>query len=299
MPLLTKIKTQLVIHSRRKVSGLLEGQYASLHAGRSLDFSDLRNYIPGDDVSDIDWKASARTGALLVKRYVADRKHTLYLLVDTGREMAALAGWNPGSDAREVKRDLAITAAGVLGWIAIRHGDYVGLICRGTDGPTVQRPSTRELELERMLELVEASCQADSPAQDTLELLDYAIHSVRRRTIMILITSGFDVDPKLESMLRRILVQHELIVVTIGDVDPTEPGREGWRIRDVSTGRSLPGFAARSEELARELTVADAERRDRRTASLTRLGVSTVELSSAAVLIPAVLNLIGELRHAR
>ena len=93
MPLLTKIKTQLVIHSRRKVTGLLEGQYASLHAGRSLDFSDLRDYLPGDDVSDIDWKASARTGSLLVKRYVADRKHTLFLLVDTGRELAALADW--------------------------------------------------------------------------------------------------------------------------------------------------------------------------------------------------------------
>jgi uncharacterized protein (DUF58 family) len=299
MPLLTKIKTQLVIHSRRKVTGLLEGQYASLHAGRSLDFSDLRDYIPGDDVSDIDWKASARQGSLLVKRYVADRKHTLFLVVDTGREMTALASWGVADDAGEVKRELAITAAGIFGWIAIRHGDYVGLICRGEDGPTIQRPSTRELDLERMLELVEASCQDDSPSQDTLGLLDYAIRSVRRRTIMVLVTSGLDIDPEAESMLRRLLVQHELILVTIGDVDPTEPGRAGRRVRDVSTGRYFPGFAARSARLAGELATADAERRERRRASLTRLGVSSVELDNAAELIPAVLALIDGMRHAR
>lgn len=299
MPLLTKIKTQLVIHSRRKVTGLLEGQYASLHAGRSLDFSDLRDYLPGDDVSDIDWKASARTGSLLVKRYVADRKHTLFLLVDTGRELAALADWDDALGSGAVKRDLAVTAAGVLGWIAIRHGDYVGLICRDQHGPTILRPSTRELDLERMLELVEASCSEDGPAQDTRGLLDYAIHSIRRRTIMVLVTSGIDLDPETESMLRRLLVQHELIVVTIADVDPTEPGRAGRAVRDIGTGRRFPGFAARSTRLAGELAAADAERRERRAASLTRLGVSSVELSSTDELLPALLALLDGMRHAR
>lgn len=299
MSLLIRIKTQLGIHSRRKVTGLLEGQYASLHAGRSLDFSDLRDYLPGDDVSDIDWKASARNGSLLVKRYVADRKHTLFLLVDTGREFAALAGWDEASRSGEVKRDLAIRAAGTLGWIAIRHGDYVGLICRDEHGPTIQRPSTRELDLERMLEQVEACCQADSPAQDTRGLLDYAIRAVRRRTIMVLITSGIDIDPETESMLRRLLVQHELILVTIADVDPTEPGRAGRAVRDIGTGRRFPGFAARSTRLAAELATADAERRERRAASLTRLGVSSVELHHADELVPALLTLLDGMRHVR
>lgn len=299
MPLLTKIKTQLVIHSRRKVSGLLEGQYASLHAGRSLDFSDLRDYIPGDDVSDIDWKASARAGSLLVKRYVADRKHTLFLVVDTGRELSALARWDGAQASGELKRELAITAAGVLGWIAIRHGDYVGLVCRDGDGPTIVRPSTRELELERMLELVEANCQPESPGQDLLGLLDYAVHSIRRRTIMVLVTSDIELDAELESMVRRLLVQHELILVTVADIDPTEPGRAGQRVRDVSTGRRFPAFAASSTALANELGVADAERRARREATLLRLGVSHVDLDNAEGLVPAVLTLIDGMRHAR
>lgn len=299
MPLLTRIKTQLVIHSRRKVTGLLEGQYASLHAGRSLDFSDLRDYIPGDDVSDIDWKASARNGSLLVKRYVADRKHTVFLMVDTGKELSALASWDARTGGGELKRDLAIGAAGILGWIAIRHGDYVGLICQGPEGPTIVRPSTRELELERMLELVEASCQAGSPGQNTRALLDYAIHSLRRRTIMVLVTSGLEVDPETESLLRRLLVQHELVLVTIADVDPTRPGRSGRQVHDVGTGRRFPGFAARSSRLAAELEAADAERRDRNAAALARLGVSSVELDREEDLIPALLALLEGRRHAR
>jgi uncharacterized protein (DUF58 family) len=70
---LTRIKTRLSIHAHRKVRGLLEGEYAALHVGRGIDFNDLREYVRGDDVKDIDWKASARGRQLLVKRYVAER----------------------------------------------------------------------------------------------------------------------------------------------------------------------------------------------------------------------------------
>ncbi|MDN6021363.1 MAG: DUF58 domain-containing protein, partial [Acidipropionibacterium jensenii] len=81
MALLTKIKANLTIATRRRVPGLLEGQYASTVTGRSLDFSDLREYVLGDDVKDFDWKATARHVTPLVKRYVADRKRTVLLTV--------------------------------------------------------------------------------------------------------------------------------------------------------------------------------------------------------------------------
>ena len=61
-----------------------------IQVGRGIDFNDLREYVRGDDVKDIDWKASARTRMLLVRRYVAERKHTVVLAVSTGRSMAAM-----------------------------------------------------------------------------------------------------------------------------------------------------------------------------------------------------------------
>ncbi len=87
---LARVKARLSIHAHRKVRGLLEGEYAAIQVGRGIDFNDLREYVRGDDVKDIDWKASARTRMLLVRRYVAERKHTVVLAVSTGRSMAAM-----------------------------------------------------------------------------------------------------------------------------------------------------------------------------------------------------------------
>lgn len=297
MALLTKIKTRLAIHARRPVSSLLEGQYASMLAGRSLDFADLREYIAGDDVSDIDWNASARHGGLLVKRYVADRKHTVFLVVDTGREFAGLASWS--GDDGTTKRDLAITVAGVIGWLAVSHGDYVGLVCTAADGPTITRPSTREVELERMLGLVQASSTAESAHQDTATLLDYATATVRRRTIMFLVLGDVEIDRTTEDALRRLLVQHEVVVVTLGDLDPTEPGRVGRTVHDIGTGRRFPRFAAESVALATEIASADAARAERRRAVLTRLSISHAHLDHPDRVIPDLLQLIGGMRRVR
>ena len=62
-PLLTRVKSKLFVHAHRRSRGLLEGEYASVFHGRSLDYDDLREYVPGDEVRDIDWKATARHGS--------------------------------------------------------------------------------------------------------------------------------------------------------------------------------------------------------------------------------------------
>jgi uncharacterized protein (DUF58 family) len=270
-----------------------------VRAGRSLDFSDLRQYVPGDDVADVDWKASARHGDLLVKRYVADRKHTVVLVVDTGREFAAYACWRPEDGGGDLKRDVAIMAAGALGWVAARHGDYVGVVCSGTDGPTTTRPTMREVELERMLDLVASGCHEDSPPQATVELLEYATRTVRRRTIMVLVTGDIEVDAEVEARLRRLLVQHELVVVTVADVDPTVPVAAGRGVRDVVSGGGLPSFAAHSRRFVEELAAADRERAERRSMLLTRMGVAHTHLTDIDGVVPALIDLLGRMRRVR
>ena len=75
---------QLTLKRSARCASLLEGEYGSIHTGRSMDFDDLREYVPGDDIKDLDWKATARTGRPLIKRYVATRQHAVLLVVDTG-----------------------------------------------------------------------------------------------------------------------------------------------------------------------------------------------------------------------
>ena len=111
--------------------GLLDGQYTAMTSGRSLDFDDLRSYVRGDDVKDIDWKSSARSGELLVKRYRPERRHTLAFVVPAGGPLAGAA------TLTQSKADVVLAAIGVLAWVACRHGDYVTVVAPGPSGTTV------------------------------------------------------------------------------------------------------------------------------------------------------------------
>lgn len=300
MALLTKIKTRVTLHARRRVSTLLDGQYASSMTGRSLDFNDLRAYVPGDDVADIDWPATARHGELMVKRYVADRKHTVMLVVDTGRELGALASWGPEGGHRV--DEIAVLAAGAIGWIAIAHGDRVGLICSTEEGPTAFRPSSRELDLERMLAAVEAHSGPTSAPQRTAELLEHAAAVLRRRSIMVVVTGDVALDAALEERLRRLCVRHEVILITVADVDPTAPLASGHRVRDVSSGRRLAAFAGAGRsrsELASALANADAQRAAERRDVALRLGIAHLHLRDLDGTVPALLTLLEGMRRAR
>ena len=77
MNYVTKIRAKVNIYASRKSSNLFDGSYKSVYQGNGLDFENLREYIPGDNIRDIDWKASSRSGKMLVKRYVAERKHNI------------------------------------------------------------------------------------------------------------------------------------------------------------------------------------------------------------------------------
>ncbi|MBW4095623.1 MAG: DUF58 domain-containing protein, partial [Acidobacteria bacterium] len=74
--LVQQVKSKMFIFAHRQTRGMLDGEYTSVFRGSSLDFDDLRAYVPGDEVRDIDWKATARHGSPLIKRYVAVRKQT-------------------------------------------------------------------------------------------------------------------------------------------------------------------------------------------------------------------------------
>ncbi|MBC9734023.1 DUF58 domain-containing protein [Nocardioides marmotae] len=297
MALLNRIRTraELVAHSR--VRTLLDGRHASTSHARSLDFSDLRAYVPGDEVADIDWKASARHGDLLVKRHVAERRAVVVLVVDTGRELAAAAHWDPTTT--DLKRDVAVTAAGLLGWIALRAGDHVGLVHNGPDGPRASRPSTREVDLERMLVEVVGSSAPDAAGRRTLDLLDHASVALRRRTLMVLVLDDLEWGPEVEHRVVRLAAQHEVVVLTVADVDLTEPLRHGVATVDVGTRRAVPGFAADHPGLVAELAAADAARRERRDAALRRLGLAHVDLARLDEAVPALLTLMERRRRVR
>ena len=290
---LTRIKSRLSIHAHRKVRGLLEGEYAAIHVGRGIDFSDLREYVRGDDVKDIDWKASARARQVLIKRYVAERKHTVLLCVSTGRSMAAM------NDAAVSKRDLAVFVSGVMGYLATQHGDLVGLV-HGNAAEQHSRPAEgTELHLERLLGIIHGAIRPDGPPGDLTALLRYVARTVRRRTILVVISDETTISDDAADLMRRLTVQHEVLFLTVGDLDPTRPALADRRLVDVDTAAEVPGWLRHDRQLGRELAalVTDEEQQLRR--RLDHLSVVHELVRDTDSAISAVYRLLERHRHAR
>ena len=289
---LTRVKARMSIHVHRKVRGLLEGEYASLQTGRSMDFADLREYVRGDDVKDLDWKASARSRTLLVKRYAAARKHSVLLAVSTGRSMSAM------NDVDVPKRDLAVMVAGVVGYLATRHGDLVAGAYGDAAGQRYLSPSGSELGLERILAGMHDATRPDAAAADLVAVLRHVARTVRRRTILVVVADEYAVTPSLAGVLRRLAVQHEVLFVSIGDLDPTSAA-ETRTLVDIDSRRAVPAWVQDDPELRREfgaLLAADTIRMRR---ELDALGIVHERVHDDASAIAAVFSLLERHRHAR
>ena len=243
--LLRKVRMRTTIHAHRKVRSVLDGEYGSVHKGRSMDFDDLREYVPGDDIKDLDWKASARHGRPLIKRYIATRQHAVLLVVDTGCTMAAL------SDAESTKRDVAVMAAGVFAQLAHRHGDLTGLVA-GPVSPSDVRVrnaerivhvpfGSNELHIERMLRVIHDAIDAEGEMPRLEVLLEYVARNVRRRTMLVIVTDDIDLTERHRALLRRLDAQHEILFCTVGDVTMTDPSLARAQPAGRRVGRARPG----------------------------------------------------------
>ncbi|HWJ68175.1 MAG TPA: DUF58 domain-containing protein [Nocardioides sp.] len=290
---LTRIKARLSIHAHRKVRGLLEGEYAAIHVGRGIDFNDLREYVRGDDVKDIDWKASARSRQLLVKRYVAERKHTVLLCVSTGRSMAAL------NDAHVTKRELAVFVSGVMGLLAVQHGDLVGLVHGDAERRHVEPPRGGELHLERLLGTVHDAIAPDGPPADLAALLRHVVRTIRRRTILVVVSDETAISEAAADLLRRLTAQHEVLFLTMGDLDPTAPTVFDRRLVDVDTAAEVPGWLRHDRQLRAELADLVGQQEQQLRRRLDQLGVVHERVRDTDSAITAVFRLLERQRHAR
>ena len=291
--LLVKVKTKMSIYAHKKVQGLLEGEYGSVFKGRSMDFDDLRPYVAGDDIKDVDWKATARGGQMLIKRYVAIRKHNILLVVDTGRNMSAVGA------AGETKRDVAIMVSGVMGYIAQKHGDLVALVS-GNDEETQYIPlKGTNQHLEKILQHIKKESQPDAPVSNLARQLEYIARSIRRRMMVVILSDDIDITDEYEKLLRRLVAQHELMWITIGDSDITQKTLAKDAVYDIGSGAELPSFLQQDTQVQKEFSAAVENRRIETEKRLSRLQISSQRVSGEADAVTALFKLLEKQRYAR
>lgn len=291
--LLQRVKSKLYLRSRRRATHLLDGHYASIHRGRSLDFDDLREYVPGDEVADIDWKASARANTTLVRRWSDERRHRVCFVVDSGRNMAAR------SAAGDLKRDIAVDSAGTLGYLSIKHGDEVGLITGNADGVR-QRPfRTSEGALEGLLREIHDGPRLDGPVSDVPALLERARATLRHRALVVVIADEIVLDEQIEHDVVALSAQHELFWVEVTDANPTDPALRSARTYDVAGGWRMPAPLRENRKLQRQFAAQAELRRARMRELLEHRGVSIARISRTEETVPELLRTLKARQHAR
>ncbi len=220
---------EIQIKARKSVTDVLAGEYHSVFKGRGMDFDEVREYQPGDDIRTIDWNVTARTGQPHVKRYVEERELTVLFLVDLS------ASGKFGSGQR-LKNDLAAEIAGLLAFSAITNNDKAGLLCftdRIEHYIPPRKGSSHVLRLIRDI----LHFQPQGRGTDIGQALDYVGKILPRRAVLFLLSdfrdSGFHKALKVTS--RR----HDLIAISIADsLETALPSAGLVRFRDNETGQT-------------------------------------------------------------
>lgn len=289
--LLPRVKSRLFIHANRRSTNLLEGEYAAITAGRSLDFDDLREYVPGDEVDDIDWKATARTGSPLVKRYKQTRRQDVIFAVDTGRGMAA------ASEGGSAKRDVAVLIAGALGYLSLRHGDAVGLVTRAGGKVKHRPPRASEAYLETLLRNVAQETRLDADPSDPYALCSYLLRGIANRCILVVIGDDVEPAPDIDEALKALREKHELLWITVADLDLVAGDGTGRQILDVDDGNPIPTMLRADKRLAAIYDRRTTDRIAAQTAYFRARGVSHCRVTSLDDALPTLLRLLQRRRR--
>ena len=203
---LKKIR-RIEIRTRRSVNDVFAGRYHSVFKGQGMEFQEVREYVPGDDIRSIDWNVTARTGAPHVKKFTEERELTVMLLVD-------ISASNRFGSTAQLKRDLAAEVAAVLAFSAIANHDRVGLILFSDKVEKHVPPAKGATHVLRVVSEI-LNAQPSSPRTDLEPALRYLNQVVRRRSVAFLI-SDF-IAPSCEHLLRVTARRHDLVSLVIGD----------------------------------------------------------------------------------
>ncbi|WP_022867361.1 DUF58 domain-containing protein [Schaalia vaccimaxillae] len=259
----------------RKLLSLMEGQHGSARAGKGWEFMDLAQYQPGDDVKEIDWAATARSGSPIIKRFEASANLQVILVVDTGRAMGALA------PSGETKEEIALVACEAIAWLSVARGDQIGLVA-GDSTRTRHMPArSGNAHAETIMRRIEEDITLESPASDVLALLDRADRTTRRRSLIVLVTDETQPTPSSEAdeVIKRLLVRHQLICISIADINPTTLDKD-THVIDVDEG-PLPDFLLRDQQLAAQASAIANQRKNAVSALLDSRGVIQVLVGSS------------------
>ena len=259
----------------RKLLSIMDGQHSALRQGRGWEFLDLAPYQAGDDVRSIDWPATVRTGSPIIKRREATANLQVMLVVDTGREMGALA------PSGETKEEVALAACEAIAWLSVARGDQIGLVAGDSERVRFLPARSGNAHAETVLRRIEEDITLSSPHSDVPKLLARARTVIQRRSLIVIVTDATQPEPTrvADDLIKSLSVRHRVIQVSVADMNPADIDQDKTVI-DVNEG-PLPDFLRRNEQLAHDASMVVEQRRAAVAKMLDTRGVIQVSVSSS------------------
>lgn len=226
---LKKIR-KLEIQTKGIVNTLFGGEYQSAFKGRGMEFSEVREYTYGDDIRQIDWNVTARTGNPYVKIFEEEREQTLMLCVDISP-----SGTFGSNDQN--KMDLAIEICAVLAFSAIKNSDKVGLVLFSSTIEKVVPPKKGRTHVLRLIRELYTT-KPTGRGTDIAEALAYVNRLLDRRAIVVLASDFQDRD--FDKQLRITNQKHDLVTIIVNDeLEDQLPNVGIIPLKDAETGKEL------------------------------------------------------------
>ncbi len=268
------------LRTRGLVNSLFTGEYRSVFKGQGMEFSEVREYEPGDDVRSIDWNVTARMRRPFVKRYIEERELTVMLAVD-------LSGSERFGTVRRFKSELATELAAVLAMTAVRNNDRVGLVLFTDRIEYVLPPRKGRRHVLRMIRDM-LTFEPDGTGTDLAGTLDYLSKSLKHKSIVFLV-SDF-VAEGVEHPLKLLAQRHDIVAITVEDPSEIDlPDIGIARLTDPESGETV--YVDTSSSRVRELYSAQVGGESAgRKQLLRRLGIDQVTVSTSGNYIEPLLK---------
>ena len=290
---LVKVRKKMDIYAQRRVRNVLSGNYGSVFKGRSMDFDDLREYSYGDDVKDIDWKATARSRSIMIRRYIAIRKHNIMIVADSGKSMAGLA------PSGETKGEIAAFCAGVIAYVSQKHGDLVGMVYGNKTSNKRYAMKEDTPYIENFLKKYDQAIVPDAAESDINSVLTYISKSFRERMFLIVITDPNSAATLDRDLVRRLNARHEQMYILVEDSPLTNKDLFGQDTVDMDDDVRLPYFFRANKKIAaaeEEFRTALYEKIQK---GLRRFGIVSAIVDSTDHAIPRIFAMLEEQRRVR
>ncbi len=276
----------------RRLDGLLQGDYRSLFYGYGVDFADLREYQPEDDIRYIDWNVTARMDTPYVRQYVEDREITAWFLLDL----------SPSVDYGTVhgeKRTVLVDFVTTLARLLTRHGNRVGAIFySGKVERTIPAHSGRNQVLRLVNDLLKQPHLDHAPLTNLGPLLTSGLNAIKQRSLVFII-SDFISLPGWEKPLALLNQRHEVLAIRLWDPREMDLPDVGPIImEDAETGEQL--YVDTHDRKFRKRFKEAAEQREAQLAeSFKHAGVDALSLATDEDLVRAIVRFAKERQMRR